>query len=371
MTDATIADNESVAAIAHAHFGPSWVAWLERLGSPLSAHLIKHVAQDPDLLALLTNARAGQPLAMLFLNSVQYLLREQRDDPLARYYAVLTDEPLPLEDVFPHFRRFCIANESALRELVNTKTLQYTGLERAFGVMLALSEVETRIGGPFPLIEIGSSAGLLLAFDRFAYDFGAAGRLGPINAPATSALHFVGAPPPMPARMPQVSSRVGIDLAPIRADDRDAVRWLASSYLPEWVGKAANLERAIAACAHPPLDLVEANALLVIDELAGRSRGPLCIMHAHVLYQWTDEMVRELDEKICGISQLRPVYRISVESKSMRPEDLANGRESGTKGPCIELITYHQGVGETEQLGQLMGDEPNLGIRWDARVHTT
>ena len=63
------------------------------------------------------------------------------------------------------------------------------------------------------LIEVGASAGLNLLFDRYSYDYGAGRSAGDPGSPIQFACTLRGeVRPPIPASMPPVAARVGLDL---------------------------------------------------------------------------------------------------------------------------------------------------------------
>ena len=66
---------------------------------------------------------------------------------------------------------------------------------------------------PLALIEVGASAGLNLLFDRYGYDYGAGRFAGDPGAPVVY-LRCKAMLPPLHAGLPQVTTRVGIDLQP-------------------------------------------------------------------------------------------------------------------------------------------------------------
>ena len=62
--------------------------------------------------------------------------------------------------------------------------------------------------------------------------------------------------PPLHAGLPQVTTRVGIDLHPIQADDPQATRWLRALVWPEHPERATVLQQVLALAQHEPPTLV-------------------------------------------------------------------------------------------------------------------
>jgi len=100
----------------------------------------------------------------------------------------------------------------------------------AFG----LAAVGEAAGRPLGLVELGASAGLLLLVDRYRIEFAGFGSVGDPRSPVRLASTLRGpARPALPARLPAIASRVGIDLAPVDARDEPATRWLLACVLAD------------------------------------------------------------------------------------------------------------------------------------------
>jgi hypothetical protein len=85
---------------------------------------------------------------------------------------------------------------------------------------------------PLALVDLGTGAGLGLHLDRYRYDLG--GRtLGDGDAALTIAPQLRGRPAPLPARMPTITTRLGVDAEPLDLDDRRVRDWLAACIPPE------------------------------------------------------------------------------------------------------------------------------------------
>jgi hypothetical protein len=102
------------------------------------------------------------------------------------------------------------------------------------------------------LIELGTSAGLLLLPDRYGYVYrrGQEVRRGgrPDAAPElVMECEVLGAhwPSPIEDATLRVAARTGIDLNPVDATDDDAVTWLRSCIWPEHAARLARLDAAL------------------------------------------------------------------------------------------------------------------------------
>jgi hypothetical protein len=78
--------------------------------------------------------------------------------------------------------------------------------------------------GPLALIEVGASAGLCLLLDRYAYRYGDRS-VGEPSSPLLIDCQALGRVP-VPAHLPDIAWRRGIDIAPVDVTDDEDVRWL-------------------------------------------------------------------------------------------------------------------------------------------------
>jgi hypothetical protein len=109
----------------------------------------------------------------------------------------------------------------------------------------ALLPALAAIGGPLALVEVGTSAGLCLYPDRYAYEYD--GR--PLGGPSAVRLRCTtSGGVPVPGELPQVAARIGVDLSPLDVTDPDDLAWLRALV---WPGprQAERLQRLDAACA--------------------------------------------------------------------------------------------------------------------------
>jgi hypothetical protein len=138
--------------------------------------------------------------------------------------------------------------------------------------LAALLPVLSRIDGPIALLELGAAAGLCLYPDRYSYRFVAVDgqerlRLDPPDGPSTVVLTSVvrGAVPDI--RMPEITWRAGIDLAPVDVRDAADRAWMQALIWPGEHERAERIAGAIAiAQADPPL-LLAGDAGARLDEL--------------------------------------------------------------------------------------------------------
>ncbi len=146
-------------------------------------------------------------------------------------------------------------------------------------------------GRPLALIEVGASAGLALYPDRYGYEYDAGAsvtRLAPAGATPGSYPVLgctVTGPVPLPAELPAVVWRAGIDLNPLDVRNPDDVAWLEALIWPEQDFRRERLRRAIAiARSDPPLLVAgDLNDQLVALAAQAPSDATLVVFHSAVM----------------------------------------------------------------------------------------
>ena len=137
---------------------------------------------------------------------------------------------------------------------------------------------------PLALIEVGASAGLTLLFDRYSYDFAGHRITGSDPLAPVLACEPLGQVP-LPARVPEITWRAGLDLNPLDVTSDDDVRWLSCLVWPGEGDREQRLAAAVASARRdPPLvhrgDLVTDLPALAAQAPAGAT---LVVYHSAVL----------------------------------------------------------------------------------------
>lgn len=283
--------------------------------SPLYAALAEQIAGDEALLTLSAEVPRDAMPANVLLAAVQQRLFALAGDPLAAWYASLADTPLPAESAFPEFRRFALAEAAALRPVLRARRTNTNEIQRAAVLLPAFGLAAAR-QEPLHLVEVGCSAGLLLAFDRLAYDYGAAGGIGAPGAPIVLSCRGEG-PIPLPARMPRIASRVGLDLKPLDAADPADASWLAALIWPEQRERRRRLDAALALTREARPRLVAGDAAETFAGVAADlpPDGLVVVFHSFAIVQFPRAARARLLAAIDDLARRRPVWRIGYEHR--------------------------------------------------------
>jgi hypothetical protein len=211
--------------------------------APLYHRLATGIAADPELAGLLLSAPPMQRQPVLLFACVHDLLLAGRsDDGLARFYPDLVAEPDD-GDPMPAFRAFTATHGDALAELLVTRSTQTNEIGRCALLLPAFGIVAADVG-PLAHIDVGASAGLNLLLDHYHYTYEPGGALG---GPSTVALRCATrGRVRLPAALPSIVERVGLDRSPVDVDDDEATRWLTACTWPDQTDRIERLQAAIA-----------------------------------------------------------------------------------------------------------------------------
>jgi hypothetical protein len=304
--------------------------------SPLYGRLATGMAEDRELLRLASAARAG-PVPNLFLAAVHYLLLKGAAHPLANHYVDLSEREQggrPWSDPFPHFRAFCLEHAGAIRALIGTRLVQTNEVRRCACLLPAFEIVARRSGLPLALVEIGASAGLNLLWDRYRYDYGAGGQCGEPSSPVRLACELRGAGrPPLPAAMPRVAFRAGLDLHPLDLRDADQALWLRALIWPEQLDRAALLEAAVEVARREPPPLFAGDALDLLPGALARvpAGAALCVYHSFVLNQFAPAARDRFHAIVAEHARQRELYLVAIEWREPAPPVVLTTFDAGAR----------------------------------------
>lgn len=295
--------------------------------------LSRKVALDDALLALCEHVKQGQPIPNVLFGAVHYLLLLGQDHTLAKYYPGITDNPLDYRESFQLFKDFCLNNESDIISIFNTRFVQTNEIRRCAYLYPVFCTVFEKIGKPLALIEIGTSAGLQLLWDKYSYSYDGS----TVYSNAESNLHIEseikGANTPvLYSTPPPVTSRFGLDLNPIDLNHADEKLWLKSLIWPEHKERLNMFEEAAKIVQSHPVELVRGDGVgLLRDYVAKTSRKDVvCIFHTHVANQMPMKTRLELMDIVKDIGRERDICHIynNIEDKYLHMDCYVDGEET-------------------------------------------
>lgn len=316
-----------------------WARWAT--DSPLYQALCEVIADEPELMRVLNRVENRPALNMLF-GAVQYLMAQSDDQELGSYYPNFASEPAPFDSIGPVFTSFVLANEEAIVEIGSSRYTQTNECRRCVALlpMIWLTGV-TR----FHLVDLGTSAGLNLALDRYRYRWGDIG-WGP-QSPVELKANARG-PLPEPREF-DILSRTGLDLNPIDPGNAVDRLWLESLVWPEHHERRERLKRALEVAARTTIKFVSGDILEVLPGVLESipTDAAVVVMNSFVLNQFSPEQKEELDLLLSTAGEHREVHRVSMEIVPGRIEavltigDRSGWREVGAGHHHGEWVDFH------------------------------
>jgi hypothetical protein len=269
--------------------------YCDSLGSPLWARLMRDAARDiadggffGQILAGWSGDLRLGALPLRLFGGLHYLALSGRSPELAAQLPSTGGRPGadPWSVVLATAR----AHTDLLKRATQSPP-QTNEVGRSAVLLSGFLRIAARTRLALRLREIGSSAGLNLCWDRFAYALGPHRWSG--HDPAmTISTDWQGGPPDLGASV-SVADRRGCDLNPIELDDPEARLWLQAYVWPEQEARSAMLRSAIATARTMNVTVEKASAAAWISrELSRTPAGQVTVVYHSVVMQYFAEAER-------------------------------------------------------------------------------
>jgi hypothetical protein len=277
--------------------------------SRLNSALADAAAVDPSLLRRLLECPPHAHDPNMLLAAVHYLVLAGSDHPLS---AVYRSGELP-HDIESVFRDFCLFHWDELASLLTHRRIQTNECGRCTALIFGVSAAATCLGDPVALVDAGASAGLNLYLDEYLLDFGPLGTIGPASSPVRIRSEVRGPVRRVPARLPAIAARAGIDRDPVDITDPDNVRWLLACVWP-WTGRHERTAAAIEMVAARP-SLVRAGDMVtdlapVIDSLGNL---PTVVVTSWAYSYLTPDQRNDFEAQLTAAACTRPVAWVCAD----------------------------------------------------------
>ena len=247
--------------------------------SPQYEELATAVASDSLVLGFLHSLPAAKRQPNLLFAAATYLLGEAPE--------------------LPALRRLVGDRAAELAATMLARRTQTNEAARCATLLPAMAQLPQ----PLALIEIGASAGLTLLPDRYSYDYGDRQVTGTDPDAPVFGCRTQG-PVPVPAQVPDVVWRAGLDLNPLDVSDDDDVRWLECLLWPGETGRPERLAAAIETARRDPPRIHRGDLLADLPAVAAQAPpgATLLIYHSAVLAYVAAEQRRRVAETIRGLN---------------------------------------------------------------------
>ncbi len=280
--------------------------------SPLYRRLSGAIAEDPEITGMMLEAMPDQRWPMLLMAAVHLETR--------RAGKAFPDGPEAL-------LAYCRVNREPLLETIRTRSTQTNEVARCNYLLPCLASASD--GRPLALIEVGSSRGLLLNLDRYAYDYSGLAAGDPDSA-LTLSCELRGAQPPL--QTPAIVSRVGIDLSPCGDDE-----WLRACSFADQPERVRRLDAVLAIAAEHPPPVLEGDALELLPALIDDApeEAQVVVFHTAVLAYLPEGVPERLREISSGSPTSPPSPPASTASSPWRSTARGSARPTPTAAGSI------------------------------------
>ena len=261
----------------------------------------------------------------------------------------------PSGDPAAAFAGFCHEHRGALEGLIATRTTQTNEVGRCTALLPGLCHVAAHYGWnePLSLLDLGTSAGLNLLFDDYAYAYRAAEGDATLTAGAgdsgvtleCTARDDLEQLPEL--RLPAMAARVGLDLSPLDPRSDDAALWLLACQWPDNPARFGRLRAALAnvrAAAQPPR-LERGDMVTDLPWIAATipGDGPLVVFHSWVAAYLDEAEQRTVADEVRALGGSRPVHHLYCESPFETPGLPTPPPPVPREGPDLSTALVHIG----------------------------
>jgi hypothetical protein len=315
--------------------------------SPLYAAISHSVADDPQLLALVAAAPPSGQQPNVLLAAVHFLLLSGVAHPLADVYAGRAD-PDPAQ-----FRDLCLSQRHSVGRLLASRHTQTNEPGRAALLAVGLATAAELLGEPIGLVDAGCSAGLNLLIDRYRFEYGPLGGVGPLDSPVTITCELRG-PAPVPTRLPTIAARLGIDRSPVDIADADDARWLLACVWPD-TGRLARTAAAIELARRHPSKLISGDMVTDLDAALDTfdPSMPVVVVTTSACGYLSVEQRHAFLAVLTRRARHRPLAWLNADAPGVvdvisTPPTIG---DSGTAATVLGLVTFETGTAVGRALG--------------------
>ena len=196
-------------------------------------------------------------------------------------------------------RELVSQSPAELTQVILTRRTQTNEPARCAVLLPALAQLTP----PLALIDVGASAGLTMLFDRYSYDY-AGHRLAGHDPQAPTLRCEPRGPVPLPAHVPAITWRAGLDLNPLDVTSDDDTNWLSCLVWPGEGDRAQRLAAAIASARRRDPPVVHRGDLLTsLPALAAQapSDATLVVYHSSVLWYIAPDQREQFASTVRGL----------------------------------------------------------------------
>lgn len=304
--------------------------------SDLYEHLSFRIAEDEEILALASHAREGQPVPNLLFGAVHYLLLKGKNHCLNEFYLSIVKNPENPEESYFYFKDFCNQYTDEIIHILKNKLVQTNEVRRCAYLFPTFNYIFKHGKKSLALIEIGTSAGLQLLWDKYSYSYGTNEVFGDANSEVHITAEVEGEKYPFLKReIPPVGPRIGIDLNVLDLTNDEDYLWLNALIWPDHQERRALFGKAAGYVKETSLTLIEGDGVELLPGLSKEipSDYAICVFHTHVANQMPLEVKEKLFKQVKSIGSDREIFHIynNVQDKDLHLDYYMGGKEFTNK----------------------------------------
>jgi hypothetical protein len=267
-------------------------------GEVLYKKISEIIINSEYLLKIADNVPLGQPFANIFFGGVHLLLLKEYKHKLSDYYSTIqsNNEIKPIDNSLKSiFIDFVKQYQDEIIEICKTKKVQTNEIGRCSFLIPGLNYIFDLTKKPLVLLELGTSAGLLLNYDKYGINYLNQNQItGDPNSEVQLECAVMGDVVPPIFDLPKVKKKIGIDLYPVNCRSSDESLWLLSLVWPKHIKRFNSLEKALNICKSSPatFELIAGDGFRNIENYLseyGESEFTLCIYHSFAINQISKE----------------------------------------------------------------------------------
>ena len=307
------------------------------------------IANDDEVSNIASFAKSSQPVPNIFFGAVHYLLLKNKKNKLAQFYPTITKIQNKDRIPFDLFKEFCIQNEIKIKKIISERIVQTNVLNRCSYLYPVFSNIISKEGKPTTIIDIGTSAGLTLNFDKYEYWYNESKIFGESRVKNYSKIIDSEVPELKP--ISQKITKIGIDQNLINPKNEDEKLWLNSLIWADHIDRFTYMEEALKLKELDQINFIQGKSVLDFEIVINKieKSETLIVFATHTLYQFSPEEKIEFYNMLDKIGKQRDFYYLSVESMKSFTE------KYNTNNAVIELITYKNCNKKEELIGETNG----------------
>jgi hypothetical protein len=220
--------------------------------------------------------------------------------------------------------------------LLKEKKVQTNEVRRCSYLYPSFCFIYSQVKKPLSLIEIGTSAGLQLLWDKYCYSYGDNVIYGDLASDVHISSEIRGNNKPfLLPKSPPVASRLGIDLHVNDLSNSEDLLWIKSLIWPEHKERVQLFEKA-ASCFKKQsvklsVKLIEGDGIALLTDIALQipENTAICIFHTHVANQIPENAKCELMNNIRMLGKNRDVFHLynNMWDRDLHLDYFIDGRE--------------------------------------------